>query len=60
LKDFLNRFGAHVVRLNTKNENMMVPGGDQGHEMPVHGEIHTISEGFSGGGCTASQRKKYV
>ena len=28
--------------------------------MPVHGEIHTISGGFSGGGCTASQRKKYV
>ena len=28
--------------------------------MPVHGEIHTISGGFSGGGCTASQRKKYA
>jgi len=24
-------------------------GGDQGHEIPVHGEIHTISGGFSGG-----------
>ena len=28
--------------------------------MPVHGEVHTISRGFSGGGCTASQRKKYA
>ena len=37
---------------------LAVPGGDQGHEMPVHGEIHTISGGFSGGGCTASQRRE--
>jgi len=28
--------------------------------MPVHGEIHTISGGFSGGGCTASQRNRYA
>ena len=28
-------------------------GEDQGHVMPVHGEIHTISGGFLGGGCTA-------
>ena len=35
-------------------------GEDQGHEMPVHGEIHTISGGFSGGGCTASQCKRYT
>jgi len=28
--------------------------------VPVHGEIHTIAGGFSGGGCTASQRKKYA
>ena len=34
-------------------------GGEaQQHEMPIHGEIHTIAGGFSGGGCTASQRKK--
>ena len=32
----------------------------QQHEAPVLGEIHTIAGGFSGGGCTASQRKKYV
>jgi len=34
--------------------------GDQGHEMPVHGEIYTTSGGFSGEGCTASQQKKYA
>ncbi|XP_068461718.1 uncharacterized protein [Phaseolus vulgaris] len=33
---------------------------DQRHEVPVHGEINTISGGFSGGGCTASQRKRYA
>ena len=41
-------------------QTLVAPGGDQGHEMPVHGEIHTISGGFSGGACTASQRKKYA
>ena len=35
-------------------------GEDQGHEMPIHGEIHTISGGFSGGRCTASQHRRYV
>jgi len=34
-------------------QTLTAPGGDQGHEMPVHGEIHTISGGFSGGGCTS-------
>jgi len=36
------------------------PEEDQGHEMPIHREINTISGGFSGGGCTFSQRKKYA
>ena len=38
------------------------PAGNEGqqHEVPVHGEIHTITGGFSGGGCTASQHKKYA
>jgi len=30
------------------------PVGDQGHEVPIHGEINTIAGEFSGGGCTAS------
>jgi len=38
------------------------PAGNEGqqHEVPIHGEIHTIAGGFLGGGCTASQRKKYA
>ena len=38
------------------------PAGGEGqqHEVPIHGEIHTVAGGFSGGGCTASQRKKYA
>jgi len=39
---------------------LAVPEEDQAHEMPIHGEVHTISGGFSGGGCTASQCKRYV
>ncbi|XP_068503793.1 uncharacterized protein [Phaseolus vulgaris] len=35
-------------------------GEDQRHEMPVHEEIHTISGGFLGGGCTTSQHKRYA
>jgi len=41
-------------------QTLAAPKGDQGHKMPVHGEIHTISGGFSGGGCTTSQRNKYA
>jgi len=39
---------------------LTVPEEDQAHEMPIHGEVHTISGGFSGGGCTSYQRKRYV
>ena len=39
---------------------LTVPEEDQAHDMPIHGEVHTISGGFSGGGSTASQRKRYV
>jgi len=28
---------------------------DQGHEVPVHGEVNTISGEFLGAGCPASQ-----
>jgi len=52
LKDYLD--GSYVVAA------LVVPEEDQAHEMPIHGEVHTISGGFSGGGCTASQRKRYV
>ena len=36
------------------------PVEEQAREMPVLGEVHTIAGGFSGGGPTASQRKKYA
>ena len=39
---------------------LAAPAEDQAHEMPIHGEVHTISGGFSGEGCIASQRKRYV
>jgi len=39
---------------------LTIPEEDQAHEMSIHGEVHTISGGFSGGGPTASQRKRYV
>jgi len=52
LKDYLA--GSATVA------TLAVPEEDQAHEMPIHGEVHTISGGFSGGGPTASQRKRYV
>jgi len=40
--------------------SQLVGNEGQQHEVPIHGEIHTIAGGFSGGECTASQRKKYA
>jgi len=52
LKDYLAGPAATPVTA-TREEG-------QAHEISTHGEVHTISGGFSGGGPTASQRKKYV
>ncbi|XP_068503695.1 uncharacterized protein [Phaseolus vulgaris] len=41
-------------------EDVAATGGGLGHEVSVHGEVHTIAGGFSGGGYTASQRRRYV
>jgi len=41
-------------------KDMATTGGGPGHEVPVHSEVHTIIGGFSGGGCTASQRRRYA
>jgi len=41
-----------------EGSNEELPLAEQGHEIPVHGKITTISGGFSGGRCTASKRKK--
>jgi len=52
LKDYLSGCATTTT--------LTVPEEDQVHEMSIHGEVHTISGGFSGGGPTASQRKRYV
>ena len=52
LKDYLARSATAAA--------LAAPEEDQAHEMPIHGEVHTIFGGFSGGGPTASQRKRYV
>ena len=49
LKDYL--VGSPITAATTVQED------GQTHEMPVHGEVHTISGGFSGGGPTASNEK---
>ena len=46
LKDYLARPATTTA--------LAVPEEDQAHEMPIHGEVHTISGDFSGGGPTAS------
>jgi len=51
------------IRQGIEKQRTMTPttsGEDHGHEMPVHGEIHTISSGFLGGGCIASHCKRYT
>jgi len=50
-----NDFLRDYLQEKKGGEDVAVTGGDQGHEIPVHGEIHIIAGGFSGGGCTASQ-----
>ena len=55
LKDYL-------LEKQTGQSSNSQPVSDEGqqHEVPLHGEIHIIAGGFSGGGCTTSQRKKYA
>jgi len=55
-----NGFLKDYLQESQGAQTLTAPEGDQRHEMPVHGEVHTISGGFSGGGCTTSQRKKYA
>ena len=44
----------------TATATLPAPVEEQAHEMPVLGEVHIIAGGFSRGGPTASQRKKYA
>ena len=41
-------------------EDVAATGGGPWHKVLVHDEVHTIAEGFSGGGYTASQRRRYA
>jgi len=49
LKDYLQE--------SQDDQALVTIGADQGHEVPVYGEVNTISGRFSRGGCSASQRK---
>ena len=44
----------------TTTATLPPPADEPAHEMLVLGEVHTIAGGFSGGGPTASQQKKYA
>ena len=55
-----NGFLKDYLAGSTATPDTAAPEEGQAHEVPTHGEVHTISGGFSGGGPTASQRKKYV
>jgi len=55
-----NGFLKDYLAGSTTTTVSATPEEGQAHEVPTHGEVHTISGGFSGGGPTASQRKKYV
>ena len=41
-------------------EDVVLTGGGPGHEVPVHGEVHTIAGGFLGGDYITSQRRRYA
>ena len=53
-------FLKEYLEENQEAPTSVALAGDQGHDVPVHGEVNTISGVFSGEGCTASQRKKYA
>ena len=55
-----NGFLKDYLAGSTATTTTTTPEEGQAHEIPTHGEVHTISGGFFGGGPTASQRKKYV
>jgi len=55
-----NGFLKDYLAGSTETTALTVPEENQTHEILIHGEVHTISGGFSRGGPTASQRKKYV
>jgi len=55
-----NGFLKDYLTGSTTTTVTATPEEGQAHEIPTHREVHTIAAAFSGGGPTASQRKKYV
>ncbi|XP_068503756.1 uncharacterized protein [Phaseolus vulgaris] len=53
-------FLSDYLRETQGDRTLRPPTEDPQHEVPMHGEVHMIAGGFSGGGCTASQRKRYA
>jgi len=49
-----NGFLRDYLQEKQGTEDVAVIVGGPRHEVPVHGEIHTIAGGFSGGGCTTT------
>ena len=55
-----NSFLKDYLQEPQDDQALVAARADQWHDVPIHGEVNTISGGFSRGGCNASQRKKYA
>jgi len=55
-----NDFLRDYLQEKQGTEDVAATGGGPGHEVPVHGEIHTIVGGFFGRRLYASQRRRYA
>jgi len=50
-------FLKEYLEANQEEKKGEITVRDQAHKTLVHGELNTISGGFSGGGSSASKRK---
>jgi len=48
-----NGFLKDYLQEETDDQTLVATGADQGHEVPIHGEVNTISGGFPREGCTS-------
>ena len=58
--DELVKSGFLKDYLQEEPDDQTLVATDKGHEVPIHGEVSTISGGFLRGGCTTPHRKKYA
>jgi len=56
----MDKFLKEYLEEDLEGSKEEVAPRDHVLEVPVHGELNTISGGFSRGECTASQRKRYA